>query len=251
MALPPGLLPETADARSSRAPLVLATVVCAALVAVLGLLIQNRKLAGERDRAVDALVRERKGVPAPPPPAPVAVAPAPPTPDPEPPAPSGTPNAVARTRAPEEGGSPPRPEEPQYISRGLQDFRSGRYDQAERQFFRALPDSLLYLSLTSLAERNWREAFSFLSRAMSADPRWLRRVNPRDLFGNPADYDALIQALEEQLSKTPTDPDLKTLAAYVRFHEKGAPYAKALLIEATTVDPDHEAARRFLEALGP
>jgi hypothetical protein len=153
------------------------------------------------------------------------------------------------TRTGDEGVS--RPEESPHIPRGLQDFRSGRYDQAERQFFRALPDSLLYLSLTSLAQRNWREAFSFLSRAMSADSKWLHRVNPRDLFGNAADYDAVIQALDDQLSKSPTDPDLKTLAAYVRFHEKGAPYAKALLVEAITVNPDHEAARAFLEALGP
>ena len=159
--------------------------------------------------------------------------------------------AVPAARPPALRLLPARPDDPDYLARGLQEFRAGRYDQAERQFFRSIPDSLLYLSLSSLAQRNWREAFSFLARAMSADPNWLRKVNPRDLFGKDADYDGLLQDLDDQIAKNPIDADLKTLAAYLRFHEKGAPYAKALLIEATNANPDHAAARTFLEALGP
>jgi len=44
---------------------------------------------------------------------------------------------------------------------------------------------------------------------------------------------------------------LKTLIAYLQYHDKGAPYAKALLIEATNADPEHAAAKAFLDALGP
>ena len=51
--------------------------------------------------------------------------------------------------------------------------------------------------------------------------------------------------------KDPASADLKTLLAYLRFHDQGAPYAKALLIEATNADPDHDAAKTFLETLGP
>lgn len=250
MALPPGLLPETSEARTSRLPLVLGGILLAALVALGATLVENRQLRADRDAAVEELAAARRRPAAPPapelaPPPPVAA----PAPAPVPAEPAEAPVSAPRPRSADLAIAPR--EEPPYIPRGLQDFRAGRYDQAERQFFRALPESLLYLSLTSLAQRNWREAFTFLSRAMVADPGWLRRVNPRDLFGNPADYDALLQALNDQGSKTPTDPDLKTLAAYIQYHEKGAPYAKALLIEATNLNPDHEAARTFLEALGP
>jgi tetratricopeptide (TPR) repeat protein len=248
MALPPGLLPESGETVPSRAPVVLGGVVLVALVTIAGLLIQNRRLAAERDEAM-----ARAQLPSQSPGA---------LPPPENPADPGTPAVVpvAGPTAPDPAPVPIAPhapgirvlpEDPQYITRGLQEFRAGRYEQAERQFFRAFPESLLYLCLTSFAQRNWREAFSFLARAMSADPQWLRRVNPRDLFGRDADYAAVLEALDEQISKTPVDADLKTLAAYVRYHEKGAPYAKALLIEATNLNPDHEAAKAFLEALGP
>jgi tetratricopeptide (TPR) repeat protein len=143
------------------------------------------------------------------------------------------------------------PEDPEYLSRGLQEFRQGRYDQAERQFFRAIPDSFLYLALTGLAQHNWREAVTFLARAMSADPAWLRKVSPQDLFGSAAAFDGVVAALDDQISKNPLDADLKILAAYLRYHEKGAAYAKALLVEAINVSPEHEAAKAFLETLGP
>ncbi|HLY09617.1 MAG TPA: hypothetical protein VKW04_09965 [Planctomycetota bacterium] len=249
MSLPPGLLPESTEARPSRAPLLLGTLLAVALSAVLILWIQNRKLAGERDAVVGGETSPRKTrLPDPPPAAaesPVPLAPLPA------PGEGSVPIAPSVNRPPRAAKVRVLPEDPEFLSRGLQEFRQARYDQAERQFFRAIPESFLYLALTSLAQRNWKEALAFLSQAMGSDPQWLQRVNPRDLFGASADFDALVQALDEQLAKAPTDADLKTLAAYVRYHEKGAPYAKALLVEATTVNPGHEAAKAFLEALGP
>jgi tetratricopeptide (TPR) repeat protein len=250
MSLPPGLLPETNEPSPSRTSWGLGAGLLVALLALGGLLAQNRRLASEHADAVADLARLRRqlaAAPATPPPAAVpAPDPAPGRAAPESPAPS-----VAPVRAPELRVLKDRAEDPQFITRGLHEFRSGRYDQAERQFFRAFPDSILYLALTGLAQRNWREAFAFLSRSMTLDPKWLGRVHPRDLFGSEADYDALVQSLEDQISKNPLDADLKVLSAYLRFHDKGAPYAKALLIEATNVNPDHEAAKAFLEALGP
>ena len=250
MSLPPGLLPEQDEVRPARAPLLLGVVVCIALLAVLVLLLQNRKLAAERDEALNRIALKS--------PTPAASSPPPAFPEPIriPTDPVSAPAAAVEdpAAAPVASRVPKvrvLPEDPEVLSRGLQEFRAARYDQAERQFFRAIPDSFVYLALTGLAQRNWKEAFSFLSRAMAADSRWLQRVNPRDLFGKDADYAAVLQALDEQLAKNPLDADLKTLAAYVRYHDKGAPYAKALLIEATTVSPDHEAAKAFLEALGP
>jgi hypothetical protein len=246
MSLPPGLLPDTVETRTSRASWVLGAVVCVALLAVLALLIQNRRLSDERDAALTRVLESLKPVvpPAtapvePPKPAPADPVPAPPVVTPPPsPAPVAPKIRIL-------------PEDPEYLSRGLQEFRQGRYDQAERQFFRALPDSFLYLALTGLAQHNWREALVFLGRAMTADPAWLRKVNPRDLFGSDTAFESVVTALDEQISKNPLDPDLKTLAAYLRYHEKGAAYAKALLVEATAANPDHEAARAFLETLGP
>lgn len=224
--------------------MLLGAVVFVALLAIVALLIQNRRLAWERDGAL-----RRVSLPPPAGRAPLApaeaVKPGPPDVAP-PPEPAAVPAAVAvspKVRV--------LPEDPEYLTRGLQEFRQGRYDQAERQFFRAIPDSFLYLALTALAQHNWREALAFLTRAMTADPAWLRRVDPRALFGSDAAFDGVLEALDEQISKNPIDADLKTLAAYLRYHVKGAAYAKALLIEATNVKPDHEAAKTFLEALGP
>ena len=250
MSLPPGLLPDSNEPRTSRPPLLLGAVVAIALLAVLGLLVQNRKLTAERDEAQHRLALKS--------PSPTAPSSAPASAEPVKTSldPIFTPLAASTDPAPATIASrAPKvrvlPEDPEFLARGLQEFRQARYDQAERQFFRAIPESFLYLALTGLAQRNWHEAFVFLSRAMSSDPQWLRKVNPRDLFGKDADYEALLLSLDEQVSKNPVDPDLKTLAAYLRYHEKGAPYAKALLIEATTLNPDHEAAKAFLEALGP
>jgi tetratricopeptide (TPR) repeat protein len=248
MSLPPGLLPETVETRPSRAWWILGAVVLLALPALLALLHQNRNLAAERDDALARVAESLKRVPPLPVPA-VVVEPAKPVPVDPIPAPASPPASVAVVP------KPPKirvlPEDPEYLSRGLQEFRQGRYDQAERQFFRAIPESFLYLALTGLAQHNWREAMTFLARAMTSDPAWLRKVNPQDLFGSAAAYEGVLAALDEQISKNPLDADLKTLAAYLRYHEKGAAYAKALLVEATTVNPDHEAARAFLETLGP
>jgi hypothetical protein len=247
MSLPPGLLPESDEPRTSRASWVLGAVVAVALLAIAALLYRNQQLFLERNDALKMLAAQRQKVVVTPVPAPVE--PEKPTPLPVAPVPAPVSVAVA---------APPRtpkvrvlPEDPEYLSRGLQEFRQGRYDQAERQFFRAIPDSFLYLALTGLAQHNWREAVTFLARAMSADPAWLRKVSPQDLFGSAAAFDGVVAALDDQISKNPLDADLKTLAAYLRYHEKGAAYAKALLVEAINVSPDHEAAKAFLEALGP
>src|SRR5581483_6402750 len=152
MALPPGLLPDAPDPRPSRAPLLMGAAVLAALAGLAALLHQNRRLDREhralRHRVAEARARREEPVPA-------AAAPEPPVlreaPPPAPPAPP----PAAASPVPPPPGVRVLPEDPEYLTRGLQDFRRGLYDQAERQFFRALPDSFLYLALTSLAQRNW------------------------------------------------------------------------------------------------
>ena len=246
---PPGLFPDSSPGRS-KTSLVLGAVVFTALLALAGAVLQIRRLARERDEAVESLARLRTRSEDPAPkladPAPRAAEPSALAPPPAlpPPAPGDPRPADVRV-------VPTRPTDPQHLAQGLQEFRAGRYDQAERRFFRAFPDSLVYLALSSLAEANYREAIGFLSAAMTQDPNWLRKVKPEDLFGSPAAYRAMVSALEGQLEKSPLDPDLKTLLAYLRYHDKGAPYAKALLIEATNADPGYEPARAFLDALGP
>ena len=247
---PPGLFPDPSSPGRPKGSWVLAAVVFVALVALLGALLQIRRLARERDEAreqVFALAKVRATMP----PAVEASKPAPEPAPATPAVPAPEPTGSGPTRAPDVKVLPTRPADPEHIARGLHEFRAGRYDQAERQFFRAFPGSLVYLALTSLAQANYREAIGFLGGAMTQDPNWLRRVKPLDLFGTKAAYQSVLSSLEEQLEKDPLNPDLKTLLAYLRYHDKGAPYAKALLIEATNADPDHEPAKAFLEALGP
>jgi tetratricopeptide (TPR) repeat protein len=247
---PAGLFPDSSSPGRPKISLVLAAVVFTALVALLGALLQLRRLARERDEAVESLValRKRSAEPAP---KPVDAAPRAPESSPAAPGPAPSPPVPGVSVAGDPRPSPPRPIDPQHLAQGLQEFRAGRYDQAERRFFRAFPDSLVYLALTSLAQANYREAIGFLGAAMSQDPTWLRRVKPADLFGSKAAYHSMVSAIEEALEKDPINPDLKTLLAYLRYHDKGAPYAKALLVEATNADPEHEAAKAFLDALGP
>src|SRR2546423_479119 len=248
---PTGLFPEPSPPRRPTLPWVLAAVVFTALLALLGALLQIRRLSRERDEAVESLVnlRKRHVEPA----APAAVEPSKSASEAPPADPGAAPSlsAPVAPRAPDVRVLPARSQDPQHLAQGLHEFRAGRYDQAERHFFRAFPESLVYLALTSLAQANYREALGFLGAAMAADPNWLRKVKPGDLFGSKAAYSAIVLSLEQQLQKDPSNPDLKTLLAYLRYHDQGAPYAKALLIEATNADPDHEAARTFLEALGP
>jgi hypothetical protein len=243
---PPGLFPESTPSRS-KSSLILGAVVFTTLLALLGALLQIHRLTRELEetrvqlRTMQELrvARVETNV--------------------EPPKPAAEPASPAAPAAPAPGPSrppdvrvaPARPTDPQHLAQGMQEFRAGRYDQAERQFFRAFPDSLVYLALTSLAQANYREAIGFLGAAMSQDPTWLRRLKPADLFGSKAAYHTMVSALEELLEKEPLNPDLKTLLAYLQYHDKGAPYAKALLIEATNADPDHEPAKAFLEALAP
>jgi len=245
--LPPGLLPESSEPRRSTAPWVLGAVVFVALLALFAALLRIRTRTRVRDEAVREVVamRSRPVEPLPRPlEEPRATPPPPPAAPPEVPAPSPS-------RAPDIRVLPPRTPDPQHVAQGLHEFRGGRYDQAERHFFRAFPDSMLYLALSSLAQARYAEAIGFLHRAMSIDPEWLQKVRPADLFGTKAAYGRILHALEEQLEKEPLNADLKTLLAYLRYHDKGAPYAKALLIEATNAQPDHEPAKAFLDVLGP
>lgn len=246
MSIPPGLLPETSEPPRAKS-WVLAAVVGTALLALLGALLQIRRLARERDEAIEKLrvVQQKRPLEAPRPPVeePKLIV--------EPPVAPASPAPAPPDRPPEPRVLPSRAQDPQHLAQGLHEFRAGRYDQAERHFFRAFPDSLLYLALSSLAQARYAEALGFLARAMIVDPKWLAKVKPADLFGTREAYQGVVQALEGQLEKNPLNADLKTLLAYLRYHDQGAAYAKALLIEATAAEPEHEAARSFLEAVGP
>jgi tetratricopeptide (TPR) repeat protein len=143
----------------------------------------------------------------------------------------------------------PREQAQERIAQGLHEFRSGRYLQAELAFLRAVPEACGYVVLTCFIRGEVREAVQFLGRALAADPEWLRRVKPRDLFGAPEDYEKALRALEERVAADPLDAEAKTLLAYFQFHEKGPEYAKALLVEATNARPDHAEARQLQAAL--
>ena len=254
--LPPGLLPDSNEPRRSPFSWMAAAVVLTSLLALIGMLVQVRRLTRERDderkRLEELVAALKKSVDAPPAlPVPEGLPLEKPKPPEAPPALIVPPVAVvpAARRASEVRAA--QEAQAERISQGLHEFRSARYGAAELQCFRAVPDSYLYLALSGLARGDWREALGFLSRAMAADPQWLRRANPRDLFGTEAEYRRVLQGVEARVMENPLDTDAKVLLAYLRYHDQGAPYAKALLIEVTNVKPDHEEAKRFLEVLGP
>jgi tetratricopeptide (TPR) repeat protein len=216
--------------------------------------LEIRRLAGERDRerARVAELEKLLGGPAPPLPAPPSAAPlsAPPAAEPSAPAPPAvSPSPRAPLSSPEPSRADlDRREARERLERGIEELRAGRYGPAELHLFRAVPDSYLYLALSSLARGDLREAAAFLARAQGADPRWLRRIRPAEVL-SPEEYARLLAALEDRVRQNPLDVEAKTLLAYLHYHEKGPAYAKALLLEAAAVQPDDPEIRGFLEEL--
>ena len=232
----PGLLPEADDHRASPLRFLPWLIILALLGVIFWLLRWNVnptptpsqppvvKVDVDRVRELEAQVAElRKSPPLPPP-------------DPAP------------ARAPDLRVLPPDLAA-ERLTQGLHEFRSGRYVQAEACFLRAIPEGFLYLALSCVARGDLREAALFLARAMKADPQWLRRVRPRDLFGSAEEFERALRSLEERVRENPLDGEAKTLLAYLHFHEKGPEYAKALLTEVATAQPDDPSARAFLEAV--
>ena len=73
MSLPPGLLPESDEPRSSRASWVLGAVVAVALLAIAALLYRNQQLFLERNDALKMLAAQREKVVVTPVPAPIEI----------------------------------------------------------------------------------------------------------------------------------------------------------------------------------
>jgi hypothetical protein len=259
----PGLLPDTPDARPSRLKWILALAASGFALLVIAAAALLARLVRERDQAqsrVDELLSQMKR--------PVPTEPAPP-----PAAPEleqrlqeleGRLTRIEAARSADTGASrPPRApdariarDEPglsvsESLAAGLRSFRTARYEAAERQFHAAVPDAYVYLLLSNLARGDLRYARFYLGAAIEGDPKWLRRVKPRLLFGTEAEYLRVVTELERRVAENPLDSEAKTLLAYLYYHEKGPEYAKALLIEASTADPANAEARKFLEALGP
>jgi tetratricopeptide (TPR) repeat protein len=249
--IPSGLLPEHLESRrpvSSWAPSAAAII---SLLAFGVTLVEMRRIARERDEALARIQALEKKVPE----SPSRAAESPRREDLPPPSSvnllAGPPASPGMLRSPDIRLAPAGGQASEHLIQGFQEFRAGRYEQAERQFFRAFPESLLYLALCCLAENNYGDAFAYLFQAMRTDPKWLRKVRPSDLFGSEAAYRGVLQALELQVSRDPLNPDLKTLLAYLRYHDQGPAYAKGLLVEVSAAVPDHEAAKAFMEALEP
>lgn len=237
----PGLLPEADDHRPSplRGPLILVVVILSVVVFWLvwdrqrtlakieaGMAVRNRTVAPAAPKEDVGRIRELE--------AELAALKA------------ALPPAVVK--APEVRLLPPELAA-ERLTQGLHEFRSGRYVQAEACFLRAIPEGFLYLAISCMARGDVREAALFLARAMKADPQWLRRIRPRDLFGSAEEFERALRGVEDRVRENPLDAEAKTLLAYLHFHEKGPEYAKALLTEVATAQPDDPSAKAFLEAV--
>lgn len=208
--------------------------------------LEIRRLAEERDRerARSAELEKRLSAPAvgsAPPPAPSQAVLAP---DP----PASLPPPSSRSAPEPADASRDRREARERIERGLEELRGGRYGAAELQFFRAVPDSYLYLALSSLARGDLKEAAAFLLRAWRVEGAGLRKIRPREVL-SPEEYARLLLALEERIRQDPLDVEAKTLLAYFYYHEKGPAYAKALMVEAAAARPEDPDLPKLLEEL--
>ena len=236
--------PERPSAKRSalRMIAVLGAVVFLALLGLVALQVArlSRELDHEREelKVLRSLLNRREREPV----AAVEKPPSPPPADPvAPPAPA--PRTVEVRVSPDPA--------PDRIGLGIGELRAGRYARAHVHFVRAVPDSYVHLTVSSLALGFFDDALYYLGEAMRWDRDWLGRLRPADLFGSPGEYSRVLQALEAKVAEDPLDAGSKTLLAFLYYYEKGPEHARALLVEAAAADPDRVETKDFLQALEP
>lgn len=234
----PGLLPETGDRRPTPLKWILSAVILVFLILVGVLVLQLTRLRAERDTArarVEELLQTPKR--------------------PAPPAPADPADLQRRLDALEarvrqlEGGT--RPEGSPGGGRApdlrVSDDSRHELELARIRMLEARVETRRMLA--GLMRGQIRDAMLSLSAALASDPLAFRNVKPRDFLERPGDLEKVIADLEKRVRDNPLDADAKVLLAYLYYHEKGAGYAKALLLEVLAAAPDHPDARAFLDVI--
>lgn len=134
---------------------------------------------------------------------------------------------------------------------------------AEKRYFRAIvefdaaieqrrDDGLLYFARAQafFAVGDYRSAYEDLIAGMQWIPDWLdTQLNLTELYGDPAEFTAQLQALQKWTREEPKDFRAHFLLAYVYYFLQEYDLARAEVVYTLAYAPDHAEARRLLDKI--
>jgi Flp pilus assembly protein TadD len=143
------------------------------------------------------------------------------------------------------------------IARGDRHFHVGNYAAAAATFadaaqrHRGEPIPRLAKGHSLFAMRLFEEASRSLQDGIRLLPAWHRSgIDLRGFFRDPGEFDANLRVLSEWVRQRPSATDLIFLQAYCLHFSGRRERARALFHRVLSLDPDHGAARTFVERRG-
>ncbi len=145
-----------------------------------------------------------------------------------------------------------------HMSRGLELFRASRFREAADAFRLASdtnqgdPAARLYAAHAHFAIGRYRDAVRYLRRALELQPKVaMLRYDIRDDYGDQAQFNAQLAALDNALSLAPQDLDRALLMGYVRLYTNDPDGAYQALSQALQLEPGDALAARLIEGCLP
>ncbi|MBN1554620.1 MAG: tetratricopeptide repeat protein [Phycisphaerae bacterium] len=141
-----------------------------------------------------------------------------------------------------------------FMKAGEWSFRSGRYDEALKQFQQAamqapsIPGAMIGCMMAQFArpDANYTEAADSLARALGAFPELpLVNLPPREYFGDGGKFDAALSRLKAFTRENPKDASAQFLLSYLLWREKQYAPAEA----AMTTALEHSSSTKLTKAM--
>jgi tetratricopeptide (TPR) repeat protein len=131
-----------------------------------------------------------------------------------------------------------------YMGRGLAAFRAGQYRTAAKHFKMAHennqgdPSAMIYSAHAFFAIGRYQDAANFLRKAFALEPRIaLLNYDMRDDYGNKADFEQQMRALNNAIASAPRDIDRLTFLGYALLYSDQPDRAFEVLTRARSFAP--------------
>ena len=131
-----------------------------------------------------------------------------------------------------------------YLGRGLAAFRAGQYRMAAKHFKMAHennlgdPSAMIYSAHAFFAIGRYQDAANFLRKAFTLEPRIaLLDYDIRDDYGNKADFELHMRALNNAIVSAPRDLDRLTFLGYALLYSDQPDRAFEVLTRARSIAP--------------
>lgn len=144
------------------------------------------------------------------------------------------------------------------FSRGLAAFRGGDYRIAVKHFKQASdtnrgdPAAMLYSAHALFAIGRYQESATFLRKAFALEPRIsMLTYDIRDDYGNKADFNEQVRALNNAIAASPRDLDRLTVLGYVLNYTDQPDRAFDVLSRARAIAPRDNLVKLLYESTHP